>query len=70
MPPSRNGSTRSTAASAGAIRIDQTAYRHRNVVERCFNKLKHDKAPATRYDKRVRPYKALVTLACLRLWLP
>ncbi|MEU9087941.1 IS5/IS1182 family transposase, partial [Streptomyces sp. NPDC048357] len=25
---------------------------------------------ATRYDKRARHYKALVTLACLRLWLP
>ncbi|KOV89166.1 transposase, partial [Streptomyces sp. NRRL B-3648] len=25
---------------------------------------------ATRYDKRARHYQALVTLACLRLWLP
>ncbi|MFE5721891.1 IS5/IS1182 family transposase, partial [Streptomyces erythrochromogenes] len=25
---------------------------------------------ATRYDKRARHYKALVTIACLRLWLP
>ncbi|MEW2426342.1 transposase, partial [Streptomyces nigra] len=48
----------------------RTAYRRRNVVERCFNKLKHNKALATRYDKRARHYQALVTLACLRLWLP
>ncbi|MEV4744535.1 IS5/IS1182 family transposase, partial [Streptomyces sp. NPDC049555] len=27
-------------------------------------------ALATRYDKRARHYQALVTLACLRLWLP
>ncbi|MFH8574326.1 IS5/IS1182 family transposase, partial [Streptomyces sp. NPDC017993] len=27
-------------------------------------------ALATRYDKRAHHYKALVTLACLRLWLP
>ncbi|MFF8868506.1 IS5/IS1182 family transposase, partial [Streptomyces sp. NPDC015139] len=31
------------------------------------NRLKHNKALATRYDKRARHYQALVTLACLRL---
>ncbi|MFI6350782.1 IS5/IS1182 family transposase, partial [Streptomyces sp. NPDC050560] len=51
-------------------RLDRAAYRRRNVVERCFNKLKQNKAIATRYDKRARHYQALVTLACLRLWLP
>ncbi|WP_374202309.1 IS5 family transposase [Streptomyces sp. MW-W600-10] len=51
-------------------RLDRTAYRRRNVVERCFNKLKQNKALATRYDKRAHHYQALVTLACLRLWLP
>lgn len=51
-------------------RLDREAYRRRNVVERCFNRLKQNKALATRYDKRACHYKALVTLACLRLWLP
>ncbi len=51
-------------------RLDRAAYRRRNTVERCFNKLKHNKALATRYDKRARHYQAMVTLACLRLWLP
>ncbi|MDR6974501.1 transposase [Streptomyces sp. 3330] len=51
-------------------RLDRAAHRRRNVVERCFNRLKHSKALATRYDKRARRYQALVTLACLRLWLP
>ncbi|GAA1036250.1 hypothetical protein GCM10009566_03760 [Streptomyces murinus] len=51
-------------------RLDRAAYRRRNVVERCFNKLKHNKALATRYDKRARHYQAMVTIACLRLWLP
>ncbi|WP_425276827.1 IS5 family transposase [Streptomyces aquilus] len=50
--------------------LDRAAYRRRNVVERCFNKLKHHKALATRYDKRARHYPAMVTLACLQLWLP
>lgn len=51
-------------------RLSRAAYRRRNVVERCFNRLKHNKALATRYDKRARHSQALVTLACLRLWLP
>ncbi|GGU11561.1 hypothetical protein GCM10010256_83820 [Streptomyces coeruleorubidus] len=36
--------------------LDWAAYRRRNVVERCFNKLKHNKALATRYGKRARYY--------------
>lgn len=51
-------------------RLDRAAYQRRNVVERCFNKLKHNKALATRYDKLARHYQALVTIAYLRLWLP
>jgi transposase len=51
-------------------RLDKAAYRRRNVVERCFNRLKQNRAPATRYDKRASHYQAMVTLACLRLWLP
>lgn len=51
-------------------RLDRAVYRRRNVVERCFNRLKQNKALATRYDKRARHYQALVTLTCLRLWLP
>lgn len=56
--------------SESRCRLDQAAYRRRNVVERCFNRLKQNKALATRYDKRARHYQSLVTLACLRLWLP
>ncbi|WP_405812667.1 MULTISPECIES: transposase [unclassified Streptomyces] len=44
-------------------RLDREIYRRRNVVERCFNRLKQNKALATRYDKRARHYKALVTIA-------
>ncbi|MET9548743.1 IS5/IS1182 family transposase, partial [Streptomyces sp. NPDC006627] len=29
-----------------------------------------NRALATRYDKRATHYQAMVTLACLRLWLP
>lgn len=51
-------------------RLVRAAYRRRNVVEHCFNKLKHNKALATRYDKRARRYQAMVAFACLHLWLP
>ena len=44
-------------------------YRQRNQVERFFNKLKHFRAAATRYDKRDDNYLASVKLASLRIWL-
>ena len=44
-------------------------YRQRNFVERYFNKLKHFRAVATRYDKRDDNYLASVQLASLRIWL-
>ena len=44
-------------------------YRQRNAVERFFNKLKHFRAIATRYDKRDDNVLASVQLASLRIWL-
>jgi transposase len=44
-------------------------YRHRNLVERFFNKLKHFRAIATRYDKRADNYLAGVKLASARIWM-
>ena len=44
-------------------------YRYRNLVERFFNKLKHYRAIATRYEKRAVHYLALVKLAAIRVWL-
>jgi transposase len=51
-------------------RLDRGAYRRRNVVERCFSRLKQNRALAPRYDKRAVHYRAMVTLACLRPRLP
>lgn len=50
--------------------FDPTAYKRRNVVERCVNRLKQFRALATRYDKTATAYRALLTLAALVLWLP
>ena len=44
-------------------------YRYRNLVERFFNKLKHFRAVATRYDKTPENYLASVKLASARIWM-
>jgi transposase len=44
-------------------------YRYRNRVERFFNKLKHFRAVATRYEKHDANYLALVKLAAARIWM-
>jgi transposase len=44
-------------------------YKHRNVVERCFNRLKQYRAIATRYDKTRESYQAAVTIASILLWI-
>lgn len=44
-------------------------YRYRNVVERFFNKIKHFRAVATRYEKHDGNYLALVKLAACRIWM-
>jgi transposase len=49
--------------------FDREAYRQRNVVERCFNRLKQNRALATRYAKRAALYRALVVIAAIRIWL-
>ena len=43
---------------------DVALYCERNLVERFFNKLKHFRAIATRYDKLARNFLAGVQLAC------
>jgi transposase len=49
--------------------FDKLAYRRRNVVERCFNRLKQYRAIATRYDKTALSYQAMIDLATLKMWL-
>ncbi|BFU42704.1 hypothetical protein KRMM14A1004_09410 [Krasilnikovia sp. MM14-A1004] len=49
--------------------FNMRVYRHRNVVERCFNRLKQCRSVATRYDKTSTSYQATVTIAALLQWL-
>lgn len=52
--------------SDGRSPLDRDAYR--NVVERCFGRLKEYRRIATRYDKTARNYLAMVKLGCIRLF--
>jgi transposase len=50
-------------------RFNRRLYRKRNLVERFFNKIKHYRAVATRYDKRDDNFLAGIKLASIRIWL-
>ncbi len=49
--------------------FNRQIYRHRNVVERCFNQLKQHRSVATRYDKTATSYQATITIAALLQWI-
>ncbi|GAA4611161.1 hypothetical protein GCM10023195_47130 [Actinoallomurus liliacearum] len=49
--------------------FDPGIYRLRNVIERCFNRLKQWRGIATRYDKLARHYRAGITLVSALLWI-
>jgi transposase len=50
-------------------RFDAEIYKQRNVVERCFNRLKQFRGLATRYAKRAAYYRSEVVIATIALWL-
>jgi transposase len=49
--------------------FDPERYADRNVVERCFNRLKQIRDLATRYAKRVAYYQSEIVIAAIVLWL-
>ncbi|MDW4912538.1 IS5 family transposase [Streptomyces californicus] len=49
--------------------FDPARYVRRNEVERTINKLKANRAVATRFDKRAFVFHGTVTAAAIRLWL-
>ena len=51
------------------IPVDGHIYALRNRIERCFNKLKHFRRIATRYDRRAIHYLAFIHLAAIMIWL-
>jgi transposase len=52
-----------------AIPHDTSAYKQRNRIERCFNRLKHFRRFATRYERRTIHFIGFALLAAAMLWL-
>ena len=50
-------------------KFDQSLYRQRNQVERCFNRLKQNRRIATRYEKKAECQTILLTLSSIKMWL-
>jgi transposase len=48
---------------------DVHLYKERNLIERFFNKLKHFRRVATRYDKLLANFMGFVKLAAIAIWL-
>jgi transposase len=48
---------------------DHHLYKDRNLVERFFNRLKHYRRVATRYDKLARNYCAFIAIVSVWVWL-
>lgn len=48
--------------------VDRTLYHLRNVVERCFNKLKNAHRVATRNDKTAESFLGFIDITSIRLW--
>jgi putative transposase len=48
---------------------DRALYKERNLVERFFNKLKHFRRVATRYDKLLANYRGFVILASIAIFI-
>jgi transposase len=51
------------------IPYDFEAYKARNLIERCFNKLKHFRRIATRYDRRALHFLSFVQIAAAMIWM-
>ena len=51
------------------IPYDFEAYKMRNTVERCFNKLKHFRRIATRFDRQAVNFLSFIHLAAAMLWM-
>lgn len=49
--------------------VDAAIYALRNMVERCFNKLKNARRLATRYDKTADSYLGFIHIVSIRLWM-
>lgn len=59
----------SNGSRAGKLPYDKQLYKSRAEIECTFNLLKQARRFATRYEKTLRNYAAVVALGCALLWL-
>lgn len=59
----------SNASRAQRLPYDKELYKARSEIECTFNLLKQARRFATRYEKTLRNYAAVVALGCALLWL-
>jgi transposase len=59
----------STRSRKVPIPHDVTLYKTRNRIERCFNKLKHFRRFATRFDRRAVHFLSFIHLAAAMIWM-
>ena len=59
----------STRSRKVAIPHDAELYKNRNRIERCFNKLKHFRRFATRFDRRSAHFLAFIHIASAMIWM-
>lgn len=59
----------STRARKLPIPHDVTLYKTRNRIERCFNKLKHFRRFASRFDRRAIHFLSFIHLAAAMIWM-
>ncbi len=59
----------SNGSRAGKLPYDKQLYKSRSEIECTFNLLKQARRFATRYEKTLRNYTAVVALGCALLWL-
>jgi transposase len=59
----------STRSRKVAIPHDADLYKQRNRIERCFNKLKHFRRFATRFDRRAAHFLAFIHIASAMIWM-
>jgi transposase len=51
------------------IEYDREAYKRRNLIERCVNRLKQFRRIATRYEKTARASLSMLCVAVAKLWI-
>lgn len=59
----------STRSRKVLIPHDANLYKTRNRIERCFNKLKHFRRFATRFDRKAIHFLAFIHLASAMVWM-